>query len=204
MWRRYYINQRPEELYMRKMAMSFFTKRGYLKEGVSYHSGSYIWLMWEEEVASIGYCLSKDDTKREGYMRVMFRMKSSGKDFDYKIQLVATPCNFGWLRWWFLDPCYNGYRKCAVLYFQNNGYFASGKTINIAYYTQNERRGAMKSEMEWIRAMVLHKTIKYPYRNGKATRKMRRLLKYLWNSPSARGYSVDDIINAHFWWKFTA
>lgn len=196
MWRRYYTNKRQEDLYLRKISISFFTQRGYLKQDVSYHSGSYVWMMWEEQVASIAYQLSKDDEKGQGSIRVMFHRKDLEKDFDYEIKLVATPCYFWWLRWWFIDPCYRGYRKCAVLYFQHNGYFASGKTIDLAYYTQNERRGAYKAQMESLRAMVLHKTIKYPYRNGKPTRKMKRCIKYILNSPSAKGYTLDDMVKA--------
>lgn len=178
------------------MTISFFTKRGYLKKGLSYHSGNYIWMIWEEEIGKISYQLLKDDGKGKGSIRVMFHRKDLEKDFDYDIQLVATPCHFGWLRWWFLDPCYSGYRKCAVLYLQYNGYFASGKIINIAYCTQNERRGVMKAYMEWLRAIMLHKTIKYPYRRGKPTRKMRRFIKYVLNGPSAKGYSVDDMVKS--------
>jgi len=38
--------------------------------------------------------------------------------------------------------------------------------------------------MNATKAIVLQRTMKYPYRNGKETRKMRRFLKLSYNNPS--------------------
>jgi len=38
--------------------------------------------------------------------------------------------------------------------------------------------------MNATKAIVLQRTMKYPYRNGKETRKMKRFLKLSYNNPS--------------------
>lgn len=98
---------------------------------------------------------------------------------DYKIRLVATRCNLWGLRWWFICPCKGN--RCAKLYMQSNGVFASRETLNLSYESRNHSRlERYYKALFWPNnpeVYELYKSIKYPYRNWKPTRKMKRYLK---------------------------
>jgi hypothetical protein len=101
-------------------------------------------------------------------------------EFDYKIRIEATYCHYGGFRWWFLDPCSRESIRCSILYFQSNGHFAGRKTLNLVYESQNTSRTIRFWNSifpDYNKLNPLEKSIKYPYRNGKPTRKMRRFLK---------------------------
>lgn len=108
---------------------------------------------------------------------------------DYHITLVATRCNLWGMRWWFLCPCKGN--KCAKLYMQSNGVFASRETLNLSYESRNHSRlERYYKALFWPNnpeVNELYKSIKYPYRNWKPTRKMRRYLK-----KSYSPYTLDE------------
>lgn len=182
--------------------MSFFTRHGYTK-GDNERSWIHIWKLWDEENGRIWFSIRRNDNERKWSIRVQFskpdKQGNNREEFDYHIPIVATTCHYGWLRWWFRDPCDPWQRRCSVLYLQDNGYFASWKTLNLSYDTQNERRWFWRAHMESIKAMVLLRTIKYKFRNWKCTRKMRRAWKHLNNGLSIKGYTADDIEKSIRW-----
>ena len=116
------------------------------------------------------------------YLRVFFIQTDfewNKKEFDYKINLVTTKCNYWWVRWWFLCPC--KWNRCSILYLQNNWIFASRKTLDLCYEKQKESK---KWRYFWYllwdnftKILEIAKTMKYPFRNWKPTRKMKRILK---------------------------
>lgn len=127
--------------------------------------------------------LNQDDTRNTGSLRVIFTMtdKETGEKeaLNYEIPLVATLCHFWWKRWWFLCPA--RWNRCAKLYLQENGIFASRKALNLNYSVQNigkrQRRfntiiGPDSSELD-----ALARSIKYSHRRGRPTRKFRRYEK---------------------------
>lgn len=198
---RYYWNKKQRAEHLKRMSMSFFTRYGYLR-GARVQSWVHIWKLWEMNNGSIWFTISRDDERKEGTLRVQFshtgKQWENSEEFDYCIRLIATDCYFGWLRWWFLDPCDPMERKCSVLYMQSNGYFASHKTLNLSYDTQNEGRWAKRAEFQSIRWLVLYNKIKYQYRNGRPTRKMRRAIQYLSGGLSAKNYTADDVVKRYF------
>ncbi len=145
-------------------------------------SGTSRWTRNGEPNGSMSFELTKDDY--HGKLRVYFTQtdRDTGVEtkHDYCINLESTPCHFGGRRWWFTCPC--RHNRCTKLYLQRNGIFASRKTLNLSYESRNVSRrwryldsvfGKGSGEEQY----QLHKSIKYPYRNGRPTRKMRKYLK---------------------------
>lgn len=204
MWR-YYYNKRDTTDDYKKMSISFFKKHGYLKDGLSYSSWWLSWTINGNPNGNISFSMSKDDERGTGHIRVFFtqtnRTTEEKKEIDYKIVIISTPCHFGWRRWWFLDPCKKEPLRCSILYLQSNGAFASRKTLNLAYPSQNESYSPIfRSQVNWFKAMVLLEKIKYRERNGKLTKKMQRVARYAMKWPTALWYTVDDLINDRLGW----
>ena len=182
---RYYWKRKNRVEEYRSLSISFFRKEGYLREGASPYSGRLRWVLGGNETSTMGFDVSKDDTTKEWYIRVTFSKDAKEwqglLSFDYKIRIVATVCNYWGLRWWFIDPCHPEERKCCILYLQNNGYFSSRKTMDLSYDSQSyNRRWFWWAQLYSLKALHLREKIKYTFRNGKPTKKMRRMLKY-WN-----------------------
>lgn len=196
---RYYPYKKQNAFYLKKMTMSFFTRHGYTK-GETERRWICIWKLWEAENRKIWLYISRNDSERRWFIRVQFSkpdmLGGERKEFDYYIAIIAFPCHYGWLRWWFRDPCDSLQRRCSVLYLQNNWYFGSWKTLNLSYETQNERQWVWKAQTESIKAMMLLQKIKYKFRNWKYTRKMRRAWKHLNNGILSKEYTTDDVVNS--------
>lgn len=183
MWRYSYWDWKREITDFKSIPISFFKKYGYLKNWSK--SWSLNWSRRWESTWSIGFQAFISD--EESFLRVYFTQTDKEwvkKDFDYKIPLVKTLCNYGWFRWWFLCPC--KWDRCWVLYLQSNWYFASRKTLNLCYWEQKESK---KWRAYWKvltdnseKVLEIEKTIKYPYRNWKPTRKMKRVIKLQQNN----------------------
>ena len=121
------------------------------------------------------------------------------KELDYKIPLVSTPCNYWWVRWWFLCPCKENI--CSVLYLQTNWIFASRKTLDLCYDEQKKsKRWRLMWYLMWdafTKIELVRRTMKYPVRNWKWTRKARRILKLQQQMPT-----MNDVNNMWklLWW----
>lgn len=181
---RYYSNKKSSVDDYRQFPISFLKKHGYLNSWVSFMRGSIYWKRWENPNGNIGFTVEKNDDDMIGTVQVHFtqtdRESWEKNDFDYTIRIEATPCHYGGLRWWFLDPCSHENIRCGVLYFQSNGYFAGRKKLNLSYDSQNTShtiRFWNSIFPDYSKLNPLEESIKYPYRNGKPTRKMRRFLK---------------------------
>jgi hypothetical protein len=169
----------------KSISMSFLRKDGYLS---GFHSGRIVWTNRAgQETASMGVLVSTDGD--EDYMRLSYTMtdRDTGKEtqFDYKVQLEATPCHFGGVRWWFICPLtkngvYCG-RRVGVLYRAPRAdYYGCRHCYNLSYESRNEPRHgrlaymghymALDRQMEKLR----EKTNRWTYR-GRPTRKARRL-----------------------------
>ena len=191
MWRYYYSKRNTTDDY-KKFSIAFLRKHWFLEKWVDLRYGTISWSRWDTQTGSIAFWIDKNDADMRWDIRVLFaqthRDTWEKKDFDYKIPIIATECHYGWLRWWFIDPCSKDEKKCLILYWQSNGYFASRKTLNLAYESQNESKFGRKLSylmgMNATKAIVLQRTIKYPYRNGSPTKKMRRFLKLSYNNPT--------------------
>lgn len=169
----------------RSIGISFLRKFGYLS---GFQSGRIVWTNCDgEETASMGAIVSTSDG--EGYVRLSYTMtnRNTGKEtpFDYKVQLVTTPCHLGGVRWWFICPLskngvYCG-RRVGTLYLPPAGkYYGCRHCYDLSYESRNEPRHgrfaymgrymALDRQMEKLR----EKTNRWTYR-GRPTRKARQL-----------------------------
>jgi len=116
-------------------------------------------------------------TKQENSIILKIKNLKTGK--TQYIQLFSTPCNFWWVRWWFVSPKTN--KKASILYLNSTGFFESRETLKLFYPKQiepkihREYRKIIWENPDLI--LDLKNSIKYPYRNWKVTRKQKKLLK---------------------------
>jgi len=179
MWRYYYWEWKTSvEDYSKTLNIKFLKKYWYLDKLVNEKSW---WLYWKinwEDNWNIWVEVNKWETN--WYIRVYFTQTSSEwvkKQLDYKITLTTTKCNYWWVRWWFLCPC--KWNRCSILYLQNNWIFASRKTLDLCYDEQKKSKKYRELNNIFISDNIqrLMWKIKYPYRNWKPTRKMKKVLK---------------------------
>ncbi len=125
------------------------------------------------------------------------------KDFNYDIRITVTDCYYWWLRYWFICP--NCRKRYGCLYLENDWYFYCRKCMNLGYQSQLEwaysrmldivLRPGIRDEEE---ANELLKTIKYPYRNGKPTRKLLKYRKIMRQDiPRQKKKAMLDIFNGY-------
>ena len=139
---------------------------------------------WEVPTSSDKWqgLLSSDKFGQDKILRVYFTQTDNNtwkkEQFDYKIQLTSTPCNYWGCRYWFICPC--GWNRSNKLYLQGNWIFASRKTLWLKYEDQNQSKKRREMNMVFWKeyeARELYKTIKYKWRNGKPTRKYKSYMK---------------------------
>jgi hypothetical protein len=169
----------------RSIGISFLRKFGYLS---GFQSGRIVWTNCDgEETASMGAIASTSDG--EGYVRLSYTMtnRNTGKEtsFDYKVELVTTPCNLGGVRWWFICPLsrngvYCG-RRVGVLYRAPGAdYYGCRHCYNLSYESRNERRHGRIAYMGHFLTLstrlkkLLEQTNRWTYR-GMPTWKAQRL-----------------------------
>ncbi len=193
---RYYFNSRwSTDDYTKRLTIATLKKDWFLDGSKNWYSATLSWSNGSNIWIQVNM---SEDT---GIVRVYFTQTSRDgekKELDYRIQIVSTPCNYGGKRWWLVCPL--KWNKCTILYLQNNGWFGSRKTLNLCYDDQRQskrsRNLSFMMGMNAARAIALHRTMKYPYRNGKPTKKMVRFLKLSYNNP--RKEDVEDLFDNFF------
>ena len=98
---------------LRKISTSFLYKHDYF---VGWKSGTITWTYgWAENKSSVGIEVSTMND--ENYLRIHYtqtdRYTEEKKDFDYKIPLTTTHCNYGGNRYWFICPWYKNGVYCG-------------------------------------------------------------------------------------------
>ena len=119
---RYYWDKKDTVEESRSVSISFLKKQGYFSEPCSM-SGTLFWKNCHgEQVGSISVFVSTmyGDNYVRFYYTVTDRSSGEKTDYDYKVQLITTPCNLGGVRYWFICPLnkngvYCG-RRVAKLY----------------------------------------------------------------------------------------
>ncbi|MFX0200977.1 MAG: hypothetical protein ACFFCW_33070 [Candidatus Hodarchaeota archaeon] len=184
---RYYWDKKYTVEDCRSVRISFLKKHGYFSEPCCI-SGTIFWKnCFDEKTGSIGITVSTLDSI--GYVRFNYTItdRNTGEktDYDYKVQLTTTPCNFGGVRYWFICPLsrngvYCG-RRVAVLYKAPGAYyFGCRHCYNLSYESRNESRLArfggigypIKAERQYEE---LYKQIKRWTYKGKPTKKAQKL-----------------------------
>lgn len=180
MWRPYWLWKRTTSDYSKTIDIKFLKKYWYLDKQVDYKSWNMYWTRnWE---ANWNIWIEVNKWETNWYIRVYFTQTDRNwekKQLDYQIPLVTTECNYWWVRWWFLCPCKSN--RCSILYLQNNWIFASRKTLDLVYDQQKESK---RSRYLWFimweaftKIEVIRRSMKYPIRNWKYTKKMQRILR---------------------------
>ena len=178
MWRYYWSWKNTVEDFKKTISIKNLKESWFLIW--DYKQWKITWYYAENEIWNIWIEIEKNDFS--WYLRVYFIQTDetwNKKEFDYRIELVTTKCNYWWVRWWFLCPC--KWNRCSILYLQNNWIFARRKTLDLVYEQQKESK---KWRYFWYllwdnftKILEIRKNMKYPFRNWKPTRKMRRVLK---------------------------
>ena len=182
---RWYFDKKHTVEDCKSISVSFLRKSGYLS---GFQSGRIVWTNRAgEETASMSATVSTSGG--EHYMRLSYAMtdRNTGKEsrFDYKVQLEATPCHLGGVRWWFICPLsVNGVRcgrRVGVLYRAPRAdYYGCRHCHNLSYESRNERRYGRVAYLGhcWTLSTRIEKlqeqTKRWTYR-GVPTKRMRRL-----------------------------
>lgn len=128
------------------------------------------------------------DIEGEPYVKVNYtitdRETSEKTDYDYRINLTTTPCNFGGVRYWFICPLsVNGItcgRRVGTIYLASGGkYFGCRHCYNLFYESRNEPRLARPGGIGYpINAERLYEELYMQIKQwtwrGRPTRKARK------------------------------
>lgn len=179
---RWSFSNKQEADYLKKVEIWWLKKYGYLN---GWKSGGIEWKNeFLDEKSSIGI----EACTIENYVRFRYTqtdLNDEKKEFDYKVQLTTTPCNYGGVRYWFICPLIkNGqpcHRRVGVLY-KAGDYFGCRHCYELTYSSKNENRRYKNYPLllglkNWKKIEELEEKIKRPYYRGKPTRTQRRLEK---------------------------
>ncbi len=159
--------------------LGFFSRPDFwYTKGFSIHSKwSYVF-NWDFQIFI-------SETTKEGYVNIEWEAWNDEEKLYQthvqQIMLVATECNYWWLRWWFLsddgDCILTKYSKLFFDWY----YFCPRKILGLKYrskHTTLKRRWLDIIAGDYKCAIKeLSGSIKYPNRNGYATKKQRKLEK---------------------------
>jgi len=167
---------------IKKISTSFLRKHRYFN---GWRTGSINWTSgWSGEKSSVGIEVSVLDG--ENYLRIHYTQTENHtgekKDFDYKIPLTSTVCNYGGKRYWFTcsmsrNGKYCG-RRVGTLY-KGGDYFACRHCYDLTYESR-KLSGIAKPFGRIISIPEVEKAreeVKRMYYRGKPTKKYLRYLK---------------------------
>lgn len=178
---RYYDYKKEEADYFKKVSIKFFKKYGYLDHGLM--SGGITFSRNGEETGNISIeaILSQYEECIKFSYTQTDRDTGERKDFDYKVQLTTTPCNFGGVRYWFICPLSRNYQYCGkrvgVLY-KAGDYFGCRHCYDLSYESRNlsgvfKAMGKIISDPEHEEN---YKKIRCKYYAGKMTKRYKKWL----------------------------
>ena len=130
-----------------------------------------------------------DIEKAEPFIRVNYtttdRNTDEKTDYNYKISLTTTPCNFGGVRYWFICPLsingvYCGRRVGSLYLAPGRKYFGCRYCHDLSYESRNESRLGRFGNIGYTivaerKIEELYSQIKRWTWRGKPTRKARKL-----------------------------
>jgi hypothetical protein len=184
---RYYFDKKDTVEDCRSVSISFLKKQGYFSEPCCMSSRVFWKNCYGEETGSIGIVVStiEDENFVRFYYTVTDRNSGEKTNYDYKVQLTTTPCNFGGVRYWFICPLsrngvYCGRRVGKLYKAPGASYFGCRHCYDLSYESRNEPRLArfggigfpLKVERQYE---DLYKQIKRWTYRGKPTKKAQKL-----------------------------
>lgn len=185
---RYYWDKKDTVEDCRNVSISFLKRHGYFSEPCSM-SGGISWKnCFGEETGSISIFVSTlyEDNYVRFYYTVTNRSSGEKTEYDYKVSLTTTPCNFGGVRYWFICPLskngvYCGRRVAKLYLAPGANYFGCRHCYNLSYQSRNESRLGRIGQLGYIlkaerQMKELQSQIKRNFYDGKPTRKFRKLI----------------------------
>ena len=179
---RYYFSTKTEADNLKKIDISWLNRQNLLR---GWRSDQITWTNGHTgDKSSIGIDVVLSENEK--YARLHYtQTEHSGekKDFDYRIPIVTTPCNYGGKRYWFICPLSKNGQYCGkrvrVLY-KAGDYFACRHCYNLTYSARNENRRykmfpLFNTLLTEQKIDELQKKIKKRYYAGKPTKKQQRL-----------------------------
>lgn len=174
-------NGKTEADNLLKVQIPFLSKHNYFQ---GFQSGTLSWTHgWSGTESSVGIAVSTyDENKHVRFNYTITDDNGDKRNFDYVVQLVTTPCQFGGIRYWFVCPLSVNDKYCGkrvgVLY-KAGDYFGCRHCYNLTYHSNNENR---RSKLYGLFAVLdaeskldkIEQTIKRRYYDGKPTRKQRQ------------------------------
>lgn len=179
---RWYYSKKTESDHLLKISIFWLRRHGFLRlggsGGISWTSG---WTNDKNSISITSFVWGEDKHLRFRYTQT--DLNGEKREFDYKIRLTTTVCNFGGERYWFVCPLSTNGRYCGrgvgVLY-KAGDYFGCRHCYDLTYSSRNESRGGRYYPMLRFLGGVekmedLEGQIKRRFYAGKPTRKQRRL-----------------------------
>lgn len=165
-------------------------------------------LTWTRKLSghknSIGICVDTEELYVKVNYTITDRNTGEKTDYDYKINLTTTHCNFGGVRYWFICPLsVNGVycgRRTGTLYLASGGrYFGCRRCYDLSYESRNECRLGRFGQLGYIlkaerQYEELYKSIKRWTWRGRPTRKARKLQALEQKMRAYDGISVEDLL----------
>ena len=203
---RYYFDKKDTVEDCRSVSISFLKKHDYLSEN-SCRSGGISWKnCYGEETSSIGIVVSTFESEK--YVRFYYTVtsRSSGEktEYDYKVQLTTTPCNFGGVRYWFICPLsrngiYCGRRVGKLYSPPGSHYYGCRHCFDLSYESRNESRHGLISQLGHLlkaerQYEELYKQIKRWTYNGKPTKKAKKLRALEAKMSAYENISINDLL----------
>jgi hypothetical protein len=140
--KKYYKQSKTETNSLLKLEIYWLKSKGYLN---NYKKGGIDWLGGrfspKQSIGIEAFTIDNDNS----FIRLFYAKILDGEktQFDYRIKLEISPCNYGGKRYWFICPLvHNGIpckRKVAVLY-KEGDYFGCRHCQNLTYSSRNENR----------------------------------------------------------------
>lgn len=200
---RYYWNNKQEAEYFKKISIGFIKKYGYLNHGLM--NGVITFSRNGEKTGSVNIesILSQYEECIKFSYTQTDRDSGEKKDFDYKIQLTTTPCNFGGVRYWFICPLSRNDQYCGkrvgILY-KAGDYFGCRHCYNLSYECRNlggvfKAIGKIISEPELEES---YKKIRCKYYAGKMTKRYKKWLIKSRKSSAQRMFMVNHLYGGIF------
>lgn len=180
---RWSYSNKTEADNLKKIEIWWLKKYGYL---AGFKAGGIEWHHPYGGKSSIGLIVSTafgDNFVNFKYTQT--EQDGSKKDFDYKVRLETTPCNYGNQRYWFICPLvkdgqYCG-RRVGVLY-KGGDYFGCRHCYNLFYSSQNKNRHGKYYGLFYIldagmKADKIREGMKRALYAGKPTKQFKKLIR---------------------------
>ena len=181
---RWSYSNKEEADYLKKVEIWWLKKHGYLD---GWKSGGIEWKHGLSDTkSSIGIMGSiMDDEKYIQFQYTQTDQEGKKKEFDYKVKLTTTHCNYGGTRYWFICPLVRNGKYCGkrvgVLY-KNGDYFGCRHCYDLTYSSKNYNRkyknyGLFHSLDLITKSELIQKKMKRSFYAGKPTKMLRKLMK---------------------------